>query len=112
MTNKNDSGSKFDTDKSRCDLMSTEAILGTAAVLGYGAKKYGANNWRKGLSWSRLISSTMRHFLAFMSGEDLDKETGLPHIDHVATNIMFLQEFYRTRKDLDDRYKQAVIDNK
>lgn len=98
-------GKKADNGKTPCELLSPIALSATAEVLGFGAKKYAAHNWRKGLVWSRILGAIFRHLLAFMQGEDLDKETGLPHIDHVACEVMFLQEFYRTRKDLDDRYK-------
>ncbi len=98
-------GVKHDDNKIPCELLSPQAALGTAAVLKFGAKKYAPNNWRKGLAWTRVLGAIFRHLYAFMLGEDLDPETGLPHIDHAACEIMFLQEFYRTRKDLDDRYK-------
>lgn len=99
-------GTKHDAGKPMCELLSSQALVGTATVLTFGAKKYSAHNWRLGIVWSRLIGSTLRHLFAFAGGEDLDPESGLPHIDHAATNIMFLQEFYRTRKDLDDRFTQ------
>ena len=99
-------GVKHDGEKLPMDLLSVYAIEGTAAVLQAGAKKYSAHNWRGGIVWSRLIGACLRHLLAFMKGEDLDKESGLPHLDHLACEVMFLQEFYRTRKDLDDRWKQ------
>ena len=98
-------GIKHDSDKTPCELLSPTAMLGTAEVLAFGAKKYAPNNWRKGLAWSRVIGAILRHMYAFMQGEDLDQETGLPHLDHAACEIMFLQEFFRTRKDLDDRFK-------
>lgn len=97
-------GTKYDTSKSRCDLLSAIAMQATAQVLTHGAAKYGDHNWRRGFKWSRLLASTFRHLFAYMCREDVDPESGLPHIDHVATNVMFLQEFYRTRKDLDDRH--------
>lgn len=99
---------KYDSSKPRMELLSAIALEGTAAVLTYGAAKYSANNWRKGFAWTRIIGSTMRHLLAFARGEDLDPETGLPHLDHAACNIMFLQEFFRTHKHLDDRYVPSL----
>lgn len=96
-------GQKFDSSKTPFELLSPAALLGTAEVLKFGAKKYAPNNWRKGLAWTRIIGAIGRHLLAFMAGEDLDPETQLPHVDHLACEIMFLQEFYKTRKDLDDR---------
>ena len=101
-----ETGHKADSGKPPCELLSPDAMLGTAAVLAFGAKKYAPNNWRKGLAWMRIAAAIMRHLFAFMKGEDLDPETGLPHVDHIGCETMFLQELYRTRKDLDDRYKQ------
>lgn len=101
----NEGGKKADSGKAPCDLLSPMALLGTARVLEFGAKKYAPNNWRKGLAWSRIVGAIMRHLFAFMMGEDLDPETGLPHTDHLGCEIMFLQELYHTRKDLDDRYR-------
>lgn len=98
------SGTKHDSNKPPCDLLSPIALEATAMVLAHGAKTYGKNNWRLGLAYSRLIGAIMRHLFAFMRGEDLDPETGLPHVDHLGATVMFLQELYRTRKDLDDRY--------
>lgn len=105
-------GAKHDAGKAPLDLLSPLALTGTSRVLGFGAAKYAAHNWRRGIAWSRIIGAVFRHLLAFMRGEDIDPESGLPHIDHVACNVMFLQEFYTTRKDLDDRFKEAVYYNK
>lgn len=104
-----ETGTKHDTGKPPCELLSPIAALATSAVLAKGAIKYSSHNWRKGLAWSRVLGATFRHLFAFMNGEDLDPETGLPHLDHAACEIMFLQEFYRTRKDLDDRYKDPAL---
>ena len=77
----------------------------TAAVLAFGAEKYAEHNWRKGFVWSRPLSAAMRHITAFNAGEDKDPESGLSHLAHAACCIMFLLEFEKTRKELDDRYK-------
>lgn len=101
-------GRKDDSDKPRMELLSNIAARGTAEVLTRGAKKYGDHNWRRGIAWSRLLGACMRHLMAFTDGEDLDGETGLPHLDHLACEVQFLQEEFRTRKDLDDRWKPEV----
>lgn len=100
-----ESGTKHDTNKPAFELLSPQALLGTATVLGFGARKYGGHNWRLGIAWGRIIGAIGRHLAAIMMGNDIDDESGLPHVDHLACEVMFLQEFYRTRKDLDDRYK-------
>jgi hypothetical protein len=96
---------KFDQDKLPLHLLSTEAMNQTAAVLAFGADKYAEHNWRKGFAWSRPLSAAMRHITAFNAGEDKDPESGLSHLAHAACCIMFLLEFEKTQKELDDRYK-------
>ena len=96
---------KFDQDKLPLHLLSTEAMNQTAAVLKFGAIKYAEHNWRKGFTWSRPLSAAMRHLTAFNNGEDKDPESGLSHLAHAACCIMFLLEFEKTHKELDDRYK-------
>lgn len=98
-------GKKYDDGKPRLDLLSTTWLRGVGSVMGFGAKKYAANNWRGGIEYSRLIAAALRHITAFNDGEDLDPETGLSHIYHASCCLMFLGEFVEKRKDLDDRYK-------
>ena len=96
---------KFDTDKLPLNLLSTEAMNQTAAVLKFGAIKYAEHNWRKGFAWSRPLAAAMRHITAFNDGEDTDPESGLSHLAHAMCCIMFLLEFQKTHPELDDRYK-------
>jgi hypothetical protein len=96
---------KFDDGKLPLHLLSTEAMNQTAAVLQFGAEKYAAHNWRKGFTWSRPLAAAMRHITAFNAGEDKDPESGLSHLAHAACCIMFLLEFEKTHRELDDRYK-------
>lgn len=101
-------GLRYDDGKPPLTLLDPLALEGTAAVLGFGAKKYSANNWKKGMAWSKVIGSLMRHTLKFISGEDLDPESGLPHVDHIMCNAMFLSYYYRKHKAKDDRYKEGT----
>jgi len=78
-----------------------------AKVMGKGKDKYGAQNWRAGLQWSRIIGAAFRHLSAFNNGEDLDQETGLSHIAHLGCCAMFLLEYIKTHPELDDRYKRG-----
>lgn len=97
-------GNKFDQEKPRLDLIDAEFLEGLGKVLGFGAKKYAANNWRKGIEHSRLIAAAYRHLGAINKGEDTDPESNLPHIHHLACCVMFLSWMQTHRKDLDDRY--------
>jgi hypothetical protein len=99
---------KFDDNKLPVNLLSSEALLQTAAVLKFGADKYHAHNWRDGFAWSRPLAAAMRHIMAYNDGEDKDPESGLSHLAHAACCIMFLLEFEKTHPHLDDRYKVDV----
>lgn len=94
---------KLDTDKLAIDLVFPEAIEEIALVFTYGAKKYGRGNWDKGMHWGRLYAATMRHLLAWWRGEELDKESGLPHLSHAASNLCTLIYYSKRNKGTDDR---------
>jgi hypothetical protein len=85
------SGMKFDDGKLRYDLTPSIAIEGLAAVLTYGAKKYKPNNWRS-VDPQRYVGAFERHWQAYMRGELIDNESGLPHLAHCMTNLAFLLE--------------------
>lgn len=70
-----------------------------------GGGKYPMHNWRKGLPWTEVAESAMRHIKKFVAGEDLDTESGMHHLKHVATNIAFLIEYLSTHPELDNRFK-------
>ena len=98
-------GLKYDAGKDPMELLDFGALRGVSRVLGFGARKYAAHNWRGGLQYSRLLGATLRHLAAYSQGEDLDPETGLPHIDHALCELMFLSAFiHEGRTELDDRY--------
>lgn len=86
-----ETGMKFDTNKLRFDLIPAIATESLAAVLTYGAKKYKPNNWRS-VDPQRYVAAFERHWHAYISGELLDKESGLPHLAHCMTNLSFLLE--------------------
>ncbi len=94
---------RFDSGKPRLDLVPVSTIQGLAEVLTFGAEKYGDNNWRNGMKFSRAYASLMRHLLAYWSGQDNDLESGLPHLHHVLCNVAFLVEYTKTHPELDDR---------
>ncbi len=95
---------KKEEGKPAVELVNPQFIMDVGTVLAFGAKKYAPNNWRKGLPWTKTLGATMRHLLFWSMGEDTDKESGLPHLSHAATNIMFLMEWKNTHPDMDDRF--------
>lgn len=99
---------KFDAGKPMMGLISSKFLVGLAKVLTFGAKKYAAHNWRKGMAFSKAYNALQRHLVAFNDGEDLDVETGLCHLDHAACELMFLRELWELQPKHDDRYKSQL----
>ncbi|MNS23890.1 hypothetical protein D3C72_557190 [compost metagenome] len=87
-------------------LEARHALAGMAGVLEFGAKKYARGNWHKGLLHADICDSMLRHLSAYLSGEDIDPESGKPHVDHIFCNAMFLAEGYRTHPELDNRSEE------
>lgn len=100
---------KHDVGKPQMGLISSIFLVGLANVLTFGAKKYAAHNWRKGFNLSRPYDALQRHLVAWNAGEDMDPESGLPHLDHAACELMFLRELSKTHQKLDDRFKGAPL---
>jgi len=94
---------RFDVGKPRFSLIPPAPLEEIAKVLTMGAEKYGDRNWEKGMKWTRCIDSLERHLNAWKSGENLDKESGLPHLAHVCVNSMFLLQYEETYPQGDDR---------
>jgi hypothetical protein len=100
---------KKDAGKVRMELIDPYAMEQLAAVLTFGATKYEANGWRKGIAWMRTCGALLRHTFKFIRGETYDEETGLHHMAHVMCNAMFLVNWSVTHPELDDRYRPAPI---
>ena len=97
-------GMKHDAGKPALGLLAPEMLFGVGEILDYGAKKYAARNWEKGISYTRVFSGLMRHLWAWWGGQDCDPETGKSHLWHAGCGLMFLIAYEaRGMKDYDDR---------
>jgi len=99
---------KYDKGKAPIALVPPECIEEIAEIFGFGAAKYGANNWRDdgdNTEWSRTYSSLQRHLNAFWQGEDLDPESQKRHLAHACTQLMILMVHTSKHPEMDDRYK-------
>ena len=83
---------KADTGKLRPTLVPASLVPAVAAIREYGCAKYhDPENWRK-VEPQRYRDALYRHWLAYLSGEEIDEESGLPHLWHLACNAAFLIE--------------------
>lgn len=88
-----DKGVKYDQEKPRLDLIPPLAELQVAKVLTFGALKYSPDNWRKVEdAKQRYIAAALRHINAYRSGEMDDSESGINHIAHAITGLLFVLE--------------------
>lgn len=102
---------KYDNGKAPLALIPPEALEEISHVFGFGADKYGMNNWREDLDqteWSRTYSSIQRHLNAFWSGQDIDTESGYRHLAHAATQLMILMTANRN-SEMDDRWRSDNV---
>jgi hypothetical protein len=89
----------------RFDLIPVESLEELARVYAYGSSKYADHNWCRGYRWGLSFAAMMRHAWAFWRGEDLDQESGLPHMAHAAWHCFTLIWFTNHMPNKDDRYK-------
>lgn len=98
-------GRKDDSAKPRLDLIPPEAVFALGEILAYGAEKYSARNWEKGMSWGRVFGAAMRHLWAWWRGERNDAETGKSHLWHALCCVAFLVAYEERNIGTDDRNK-------
>jgi hypothetical protein len=98
----------YDDGKPPLANVPPEGLRAVARVQAYGHKKYGDfNNYRKGMEASRQMNCIVRHIMAYMDGEDNDKESGESHLAHAATRLMFALQNIKDGTMIDDRFKRA-----
>lgn len=81
---------KADDGKPRPDLTPVELLIEMGKVMKHGADKYGADNWKKCEDPKRYEAAIARHWLAYLSGEELDPDSGLSHLAHCACSLGML----------------------
>ena len=88
-------GAKLDAGKIRAWLFVndfSQALSRVAEVTTYGAEKYTPGGWVcVPDAEARYLDAAMRHLLKSAT-EEVDMETGLPHLAHAAWNLLAVQE--------------------
>ena len=99
-TTDDDQSAKADKGKLELSLVNPRLVKAVAEVRMYGTEKYGdSENWRK-VEPKRYVDALYRHLLAYIEGNEVDEESGLSHLSHMACNISFLldEEYLKEHK--------------
>ena len=102
---------KADEGKAQLTLVPRRIIWDVAAIRMYGNKKYpegGPDNWKR-VEVERYRDAAFRHFLAYLDDPSgVDKESGFPHLWHLACNVAFLCEMEDNNKKSKDDPKNSI----
>ena len=93
MQKKNDQTIKADAGKLQLTLVPRQIIRDIAEVRMYGNQKYpegGPDNWKQ-VEPQRYRDAMFRHMMEYLDDPDgVDAESGLPHLWHLACNVIFV----------------------
>jgi len=96
-------GHKDDKGKPRWDLVPYKQLEDVVKVLGYGADRYGANNWMLvDDAKNRYFAAMMRHIVAYIKGEKLDSESNLPPLAHAICCALYLMYFDEVNNEIEN----------
>ena len=96
-----DTGGTKGSKLARYGQIPTHPLRLLAEHYGKGNEKYptdpetGIDNWRNGYDWNLSYDALQRHANAFWGGEDIDPETGSPHLIAVAWHCFTMVEWAR-----------------
>ena len=102
------SGARFNDGKADLSLIPLATLAPEPRVWMYGEAKYARFNWMKGMNWSIPLACALRHLAAWQAGEDLDPESGQPHLAHAMCNLRMLTAYAESFPEGDDRFKGAT----
>ena len=100
-------GTKFDQGKLRWDLLPWDALKEVVRVLTFGANKYEARNWEKGMNYDRPAGAMFRHHSAWVDGEAIDEECQTHHLANLIVEALFLLTYELRGMNQFDNYTKA-----
>lgn len=105
MSNTKEEALRFNEGKSRMELIPNEVIKELSEVYTKGANKYDDDNWRKGMSFRKMLASVKRHISAFEGGESIDPDPlmGTHHLANAIWGLSSLIYYDKYMPQYDDR---------
>ncbi len=101
-------GGQKDKKLAQLGALDPLALLALAEIAGAGAEKYDRYNFLKGYDWSLSYDACQRHLNLFWAGDDLDEESGQPHLAHAAWHCLAMLSFHLRELGDDDRFVQPA----
>ena len=91
------------------DNISLAAQYYEGAVMHIGGTDYGFYNWcEHPMKASTYYNAIQRHLNAWWQGEDLDPESGFPHMAHIRASAGIIIDQQETERMIDDRPKMLA----
>lgn len=96
--------------KPRLSLVPPASLLYEALAMQNGAAKYGPFNWRdKKVQALIYIDALKRHVDAWVDGEEVAADSGVPHLAHAKACLGILIDALETGNLVDDRPKKGCM---
>lgn len=84
-------GTKDDSGKVDMTILPASFLIETAMALTHGSDKYSRTNYLTVPgAGQRYSAALLRHFFAWVGGEDLDPDSGLHHLHCASANLAML----------------------
>lgn len=106
-----ETGAEKGVKLSQMGALDPAALYTVSEVAGMGATKYARYNFLKGYPWMLSYDAMQRHAMKFASGEDIDPESGLPHLAHMTWHGLAMLSFYIHGLGTDDRWRKEKNDS-
>lgn len=89
-------------------LVPSSALIWMGRAFKEGARKYGPYNWReKAVETMTYANATLRHLYAWIDGEDVDPESGMPHLGLAMASLAIIADATETGCSIDTRPKKG-----
>lgn len=107
MNPKDRAGSK----KPNLSILPLRPLYEVALALYEGARKYGPWNWRaEKVDETIYVDAAIRHLNQWIAGEDIDPDSGLPHISKAIAGLVILRDAQHHGCSIDTRRAKQNVD--
>jgi len=91
--------------KPNLSILPFAPLFEAVAAIYEGRRKYGAWNWRgEKVSDTIYADAAIRHLMQFISGEDIDPESGVHHISKAIAGLLVIRDAQIHGTNEDDRF--------